>query len=331
MAGLVGLAIFIALITNAIRRRRALKFDEDVAKAAAEAARSPVALDDYDDVFGRYGSNGSAGGAGYSDGSHGTYNQPPMTHHNTYGMSELGGGVGVHHPHSYDAYTAGATSGAAGVGSVVSRGKSLRGLRQSYEPHQEPRANMSPYPAYPQGPQQEMYDVSGAGAAAFGTHAASLRNDPQRNKSLGGQSPGGPDSYLPNPHRGSQDSQGEYQGRYGSSHYQGGYQPEDNQSYPAPVVEPAQRTIPAASVDPYGGYIDSPNQPTQSRHSELLSSGRNTYIASPPGLSNGELKDDDRPVRPGHLGEEDHARASFRDEEDYELERSNRVLKVANQ
>jgi hypothetical protein len=102
VVGLIGIAILVALITNAVRRNRAKKFDRDVAEAAAEAARAPVFLDDdpFNDQAGygpRYG--GSYDDA-YSGGSHGAYNQPPLTHSNiapgeTYPMAEIHEGYGA--------------------------------------------------------------------------------------------------------------------------------------------------------------------------------------------------------------------------------------------
>lgn len=117
VVGLIGLVFIIALITNAIRRRRAKKFDKEIAEAAAVPA--PVFLDDDDrDPYNLrtpahhydYAATGGAG-AGYDDdgadgrgfgqysevSSHGTYSQPPMNHSQqghgeTYGMRELGRG-----------------------------------------------------------------------------------------------------------------------------------------------------------------------------------------------------------------------------------------------
>ena len=121
VVGLVVLALVIALIVNAIRRRRAEKFDRDVAEAAAEAAassRSP--FDEYS--YGNSGGNGGGGGGGYgySDNSHGTYQLPPMSPQNVpYGMSEMS---------QYDPYTAGAASlAAAAVGRSRSRKESEPG------------------------------------------------------------------------------------------------------------------------------------------------------------------------------------------------------------
>ncbi len=58
VVGLIGLVLVIALGTNAIRRRRAKRFDADVAAAAAEAAAtSNYPFDDDDTRGGGYGYN----------------------------------------------------------------------------------------------------------------------------------------------------------------------------------------------------------------------------------------------------------------------------------
>jgi len=101
--------IFVALVTTVVRRRRAKKFDRDVAEAAAEAAassRSP-----FDD----FPSPGGNTGYPYSDSTHGTFSQPPMgVPIDTYGIREMS---------NLDPYAAGAASlaAAATVGRARSR------------------------------------------------------------------------------------------------------------------------------------------------------------------------------------------------------------------
>ena len=110
VVGLVGLVIFIAIATNVVRRRRAKRFDDEVAAAAAEASASPrYPFDDYDD-----NRNGGYGGtSAYSDPeSHGTLNQAPLTHSGeSYNMSEFNSG----YP-SYGNIGAAVGAGAAGIG-----------------------------------------------------------------------------------------------------------------------------------------------------------------------------------------------------------------------
>ena len=111
VVGLVGLAILIFIATSIVRRRRAEKFDKDVALAAAEAAataHSPE-FDDYG-----YGSGGrGVGGYGYTD----TYRQDPVTFPPTrdaYGMSDIGATTYVD-PDKFSVGTGGGP-GAAGIG-----------------------------------------------------------------------------------------------------------------------------------------------------------------------------------------------------------------------
>lgn len=145
VAGLIVLAIVIALVTNGLRRRRARKFDRELAAATLEAASAPkpVFLDDDDDYPGAgrggYGSSGGDMGYGgqYSDASsHGTYGQPAMSagsHGESYGMREMGGGQsmgtamhGVAPGEIFDPYAMGAAGAAGAAGIGVARARSGR-------------------------------------------------------------------------------------------------------------------------------------------------------------------------------------------------------------
>ncbi|KAI9070236.1 hypothetical protein FKP32DRAFT_16034 [Trametes sanguinea] len=85
VVGLAALAIVIALVTNAMRRRRAKKLDREIAEAAAEAAHAPAFVDDDYYPDDRLGKGGSSTGGGpssggdlrsaYSDTTHGTFAQ----------------------------------------------------------------------------------------------------------------------------------------------------------------------------------------------------------------------------------------------------------------
>lgn len=128
VVGLVGVALIIALLTNAVRRRRAKKFDQDVAQAAAEAAaasHAPAFTDDDDYGYGadpmRERDTAERSYTGYSDNSHGTYSQQPLQPNpgESYNMNEFA---------SFDPYAASAAgmAGAAGIGAAgVNRAKSL--------------------------------------------------------------------------------------------------------------------------------------------------------------------------------------------------------------
>lgn len=161
VVGLVVLVIATALVTNAIRRRRAQKFDRDVAEAAREAAAAAHAsppdfhgFDDEDYVYGNSSGSGGGGGGviggaasagsggGYTDATHtsnmtrqtsmthGSYNQPPMQPagpFESFGMAELPGAGGSTYPgvvnNVVDPWNANANS--AGVGAAgLNRAKS---------------------------------------------------------------------------------------------------------------------------------------------------------------------------------------------------------------
>jgi len=172
VVGLIGLALIIALITNGIRRRRARKFDKELAAATLEAASAPkpVFLDDDDDDPYRsgggagsmaYNNTGGYGAGGFSDASsHGTFSQPPMsvTSHGgeAYGMREMGS-VGPGEIYGGGAAGGGA-AGAAGIG--VARARSMRadggyaaGLQDGAAPYAAfavPTQQHDPYASQPQ-------------------------------------------------------------------------------------------------------------------------------------------------------------------------------------
>jgi len=105
VVGLVGLGILIFIVTAVIRRRRAERFDKDVALAAAEAAAT-AHNPGFDDDYG-YSSNGhGVGSYGYAD------KFPPTRE--AYGMSDIGG-TAYADPDNRSIGTAGGP-GAAGIG-----------------------------------------------------------------------------------------------------------------------------------------------------------------------------------------------------------------------
>ena len=128
VVGLVGLGILIFIVTAVIRRRRAERFDKDVALAAAEAAAT-AHNPDFDDDYG-YGSSGhGVGGYGYAD----TYHPDPVSFAPTrevYGMSDVGG-TAYADPDNYSA--TGGGPGAAGIGAgVLYRSKSGKNQPDPY-------------------------------------------------------------------------------------------------------------------------------------------------------------------------------------------------------
>lgn len=198
VVGLIVLAIAIALITNGIRRRRARKFDRELAAATLEAASAPkpIFLDDEDDEYGpgaaRGGYGGGSGGGDmgyggqYSDASsHGTYAQPAMSagsHGESYGMREMSSGQSMGSAmHNvgpgdiFDPYAVGAAgaAGAAGIGVARARSGRVAGDGGYAAALQEGSA---PYAAFavPTGPTRRpsQNNVDILEAAGMGAHAA---------------------------------------------------------------------------------------------------------------------------------------------------------------
>ena len=138
VVGLVGLGILIFIVTAVIRRRRAERFDKDVALAAAEAAAT-AHNPGFDDDYG-YGSSGhGVGSYGYTD----TYHKDPAKFPPTreaYGMSDVGNTAYVD-PDNYSIGTAGGP-GAAGIGAgVLYRSKSGKNQPEPfnvYAAHHDP-------------------------------------------------------------------------------------------------------------------------------------------------------------------------------------------------
>ena len=143
VVGLIALAIGIALVTNAVRRRRAKKFDREIDAAAEEARKAGANTDFFDgDDYNPAGYDNFSSSLGrsrsvYTDGTHGTYSQQPLRAVESYGMTEL---------HTGDPYTA-AGVGAAGAGAAAmadsagNAGVGAAGLNRS-------RSTTAPYNAF---------------------------------------------------------------------------------------------------------------------------------------------------------------------------------------
>lgn len=246
----MAVVIAIALITNAIRRRKAKKFDRDVAEAAAEAASAAhnVGPDFDDDEY------GYANRSVYTDHTHGTYNQTPMKHQESYNMSELP---------TFDPYNTGATAAAgnAGVGAAgLNRSRSTTAPYNAFagpqgvqppmpappDPYFDSAPAMPMHGAYPgayHDPQASLLDAAGfgapaaAGVAVAATGAAlSHSSTLSRNKSSGTRTLGGL-------------SGSDHQDPYADDPYNAPY-PQPSQQYPYPPQTQPQR-----------GY--SPPQPMQ--------------------------------------------------------------------
>lgn len=140
MVGLVGLAILIFIITAVIRRRRAERFDKDVALAAAEAAAT-AHNPGFDDDYGYSSAGHGVGGYGYAD----TYQAPvqfPPTRE-TYGMSNIGA-TSYPDPDNYSVGT-GRGPGAAGIGAgALYRSKSGKDQPDPFNAYAAPQDSAIP-------------------------------------------------------------------------------------------------------------------------------------------------------------------------------------------
>lgn len=313
------LVIFVALLTNAVRRRRARKFDRDVAEAAAEAAassRSP--FDDY--TYSNNNPNNNGGGGGgypYSDTTHGTFTQAPMgLPTDTYGMNEIS-------MTQYDPYAAGAVSLATATANAnVGRTRSRLDSESTRAPGiagvgagnlaREP-SRRTPYHAFAgPGPQpHEMMDharyrprgvevLEGAGLAGTGVAAMAAANN-HNNNGNGAFINRRPSEYTHQTH-GSMRSHGHSQGH------------SSNENYPAPLQPgyQAQAQAPARNdqyADAYTGYAGAPY--AQAPLSPPL---HNPHEESPSGAQ-------------AHA----HGDGEGEDYEDEDYGQHNRVLRVANE
>ncbi|KAG5644447.1 hypothetical protein DXG03_008346 [Asterophora parasitica] len=302
VVGLVVVALVIALITNVVRRRRAKRFDREIAEAAAEAAAAPapIFLDDDDDrrgyVGGGYDADGGYAEYGargpYSDvSSHGTYAQPPMSHgHESYGMREMG--MGLQPGEIYNPYgTVNSSAGMAGAG--VARARSTRdpsaGLQEGStpypafarpgyhgaSPYASPANNMGDNPAafspqpraaatgFDRGPGSPEYDL--LEAAGMGAGAGGQRGISLNHDPHAVQQP-----YLSNPYQPS--SQAELlrnpsQARSAESAIGSGYTSPGLSGSPPPkeAAPYAQHYAVPVEEDAYGGYVED-HHPQASGH-----------------------------------------------------------------
>lgn len=339
VVGLIGLGIIIAILTCAVRRRRAQKFDEDVAEAAAEAAatahRAPNFNDD--DDFDRAGP--------YSDtASHGTYAQPPLQPGEAYNMSELGafdpyGAAGA----AGDPYSA---AGAAGIGAAgVNRARSMggNGTPTPYNAFGGPGGGTNGYfggyGAQPQGqygyggpaaPSHDLLDAAGLGGVAAAA-SAGLGHGPYpdtglaRNKSMGAQTLGGMSSaseYSSTAHTQATAAQnaGLYQGAT-----QGARPVSTGDPYAAYAGMEGQRTSGAFLPNPF----DTPAAPPAAKPAAELPLLGATF-ASPESSVDHDAGEEE--ANPGWAPEgQEGSRMSLRDDEDYTFGGGKRVLKVANE
>jgi hypothetical protein len=339
VVGVVALIIGFVLVTNAVRRRRAKKFDAEIEEAAREAAHADTRFPDEDDDY------GFSGRSMYSDRTHGTYSQQPLKPAESYTMAELpmsdpygAAGVGS----GYAGAGVGAATGMAGVGGGANLNRS-RSTAQPYNafagppestypqvaPSSDPYYNSPPmpaqqgaYPAYGQSSQVGLLEAAGlVGGAAVGAGAALNRGPSQhqpglaRNPSnaasrvVGGAGSPEHDLYAASPY----------------SHYPPppqSHSPPEQQGYPGAYAQPQQPQARPVSMaeDPYAGYTA--HSPT--RDNFAISS-------SPEGDSdNGHHEHNVRYAQYAEDEQDMRASVDVDDGDDYGYGGGRRVLKVAN-
>lgn len=323
VVGIIALAIGIALVTNAVRRRRAKKFDREI-DAAAEEARKAAANPDFfdgDDYnaagYEDFNSNLARSRSVYTDGTHGTYSQQPLRPAESYGMSEL------HTTDPYSAVGVGAGAGAAAMAATAGNaGVGAAGLnrsRSSTAPYNafagpgaypRPTQNTTEDPFYgspqmpatytsayspPQNNQASLFEatgLSGAGATAAATGVNLAR---------------GPSTHQRSTSRSGSTSLDHAADPYAQTQYYPPQPPRAQSSSPPHMPYPGD-------ADPYAGYAA--HSPT----------GDQFAVSSSP---EHESDDEEAPYR--HFDDEHDLRASMGDEEDYGYGGGRRVLKVANE
>lgn len=321
IAGIIALVVIFFLLTGFVRRRRARQLDREIDEAAAVAANAQAPdFDDFD-----YTSGTGVGYAHYSETSHGTYNQPPLSHE----RNNLGDV-----PASFEPYnnTGGPGAGAAGIGA---RGRSVRSggapdpfgaLSNPPEQYEMNETRRSWHQgSLPGGTEVTTFDLLHAAglagsdpyAVTRGTSTRLAHNPTQpgmsglmRSQSQGASSLlASAESYpMPTPapaYPGAQDRPyPSEKARYSGSYAPGGGLP----------------TIPSGGdADVYGGYQDQPSTHLDNPHS--------------PGLGPRSREDEHEEVaeqyEPPYSHEHDEpARASLADDEDYGYNIGNRVLRV---
>ena len=308
VVGIIALVLIFVLLTSFIRRRRARKFDREIDEAAAAAAAAQIPdFDDFD-----YTSGTGVGYAQYSETSHGTYNQPPLSHERSRNnLADI--------PTSFDTHNNTGSPGAAGIGA---RGRSLRGGMQDpfgalanppeqYEMTESRRSWHQGTLRGGGGPEVTTYDMlQAAGMSGSDPYAVTrapstrLANIPMQSGVSGltrSQSQG--TSTLPT-------NAENYPMPTAAPAYPGG----QDRPYPPEKARYSGLYRPPGDADVYGGYQDRPSASLDNPHSAGL----------PPPRSQDEHEDMDEPSP----YREEPARASLADDEDYGYSIGNRVLRV---
>ena len=323
VVGVIGLVALFFLFTSFIRRRRARKLDREIDEAAAAAAAAAAQVPDFDDFD--YTSGTGAGYGHYSETSHGTYNQPPLSPHETHNnLGDI--------PASYEPYgIAGQAAGAAGIGA---RGRSQRGggaqdpfgalaanPPEQYEMYERRQSWTQGIPRG--GPGVAPYDLIQAAGLNDGDPYAVARATSQRlhhSQSKSGVS-----------------------GPTGNQSYGTSILPPSTESYPMPTPAPgypdsqdtpypAEKARYSASYAPAGGVSTMPPDVNEEAYSGYQDQP-SAFLDNPhsPGFVGPGVQDEQQEVAgeyddPHQNG--DSARASLADDEDYGYNSGHRVLRV---
>jgi len=316
VVGIIALVLIFILLTSFVRRRRARKFDQEIDEAAAAAAAAQ--LPDFDD-FDYTSGTGIGYGGQYSETSHGTYNQPPLSHERS--RNNLGD-----IPTSFD--TQNNTGGPAGAAGIGARGRSLRdGMQdpfgalanppEQYEMTESRRSWNQKSLRGGEGTEVTTYDMLQAAGLSGSDPYAVTRAPSTRLANLPMQSGV---SGLTRSH-----SQGtstllttaeNYPMPTTAPAYPGG----QDRPYPPEKARYSGSYPPAGDADVYSGYQDQPSVVLDNPHSPGL----------PPPRAQDEHEDVAEQFEPSPFREEP-ARASLADDEDYGYNIGNRVLRVANE
>lgn len=315
VVGIIALVLIFVLLTSFVRRRRARKFDREIDEAAAVAAAAQAPdFDDFD-----YTSGTGVGYAQYSETSHGTYNQPPLSHERSRNnLSDIPASLDTHN-------STGGPAGAAGIGA---RGRSLRSGMQD------------PFGALTNPPEQ--YEMT---ESRRSWHQGSLRGgggtEVTTYDMLQAAGMSGSDPYAvtraPSTRLANLPMQSGVSGLMRSQSQGTSTLPTTAENYPMPTAAPAYPGgqdrpyppekarysglyTPAGDADVYSGYQDQPSVPLDNPHSPGL--------PAPPAQDEHEDVAEQFEPSPFPHGREEPARASLADDEDYGYNIGNRVLRV---
>jgi len=326
VVGLVGLGILIFIVTAVIRRRRAEKFDKDVALAAAEAAAT-AHNPDFDDYG--FSSNGHGVGTfGYSD----TYHQEPVKYAPTreaYGMSDVGG-VSYADPDNYSIGTTGGP-GAAGIGAGAlfrsKSGKEQLDPFNAYVVHQDPVVQQNQANLRQRTPAQGRRDEPGPSGGGYDAARVSRPdNRITRNKSIqsNNREPSPSSHYSTDPLTQDTHTQPPPLPESYLDHYRVDFDPGNHQPQARPLSTPS-------ATDAYGGIAPAKplaHQPPAPERPGNAGDFPNPFASKTSGdRPVSGVSDYSEGIHPG-FGHDD-PRMSLRDDEDYGAGR--RVLKVANE